>query len=157
MRVKIACNITTYYRGCILLGKRKSGAFDGMWCLPGGHANFGESIYRCAKRELFEETGLIHVPLNLFFIMEEIKKTEHYYHFFFYAILRKNKLIVKNGELDKFKEWCYFKINDFPKAVILSHRQAINNFIKIYRKHRRSENFGSKNSLKDKLVFSGID
>ena len=156
MNIKIACNIIIYSRGYILLGKRASAVFNDMWSLPGGHANFRESIYRCAKRELFEETGFSRVSLNLFFIIEEIKKTEHYYHFFFGVILKKDRPRVKNKEFDRFKEWRYFKINNFPKTIIPSHRHAINNFIKICRKYHRFENFVSNKNIRNQSFFEGI-
>jgi len=40
----------------ILLQKRKD---IGTWWVPGGYLELGETIEDCAKRELFEETGLI--------------------------------------------------------------------------------------------------
>jgi ADP-ribose pyrophosphatase YjhB (NUDIX family) len=33
-------------------------ADNGLWCLPGGHMEPGESAEECCIREIFEETGL---------------------------------------------------------------------------------------------------
>ncbi len=41
-----------------LLVKRKHEPQAGMWCLPGGFAELGETIDEAAVRELLEETGL---------------------------------------------------------------------------------------------------
>ncbi len=39
----------------VLLTKRKD---NGLWCLPGGKMESGESVEECCTREVFEETGL---------------------------------------------------------------------------------------------------
>ena len=44
--------------GRVLLGRRKGAHGDGTWALPGGHLEYFEAIEDCARREVFEETGL---------------------------------------------------------------------------------------------------
>ncbi len=42
----------------ILLVHRR-GSYEGMWCIPCGHVEWGEDIRTAAIRELWEETGLV--------------------------------------------------------------------------------------------------
>lgn len=39
----------------VLLTRRSD---NGLWCLPGGQMDSGESVEECCVREIFEETGL---------------------------------------------------------------------------------------------------
>src|SRR5437870_12552719 len=45
--------------GQILVLKRALGEATGGWYLPGGAVDPGESVEECARRELFEECGLV--------------------------------------------------------------------------------------------------
>lgn len=48
----------------VLLIKRRSWPFEGMWAIPGGFINMDESLETAAKRELQEETGVQDVYLE---------------------------------------------------------------------------------------------
>ncbi len=49
----------------VLLVRRGKPPAAGMWSLPGGAQELGETAGDCAKRELFEETGLHAGPVHL--------------------------------------------------------------------------------------------
>ncbi|MDR1934768.1 MAG: NUDIX domain-containing protein [Candidatus Accumulibacter sp.] len=49
----------------LLLRRANTGFFDGLYSLPGGHVEEGESIVQAAARELEEETGLRAAPGDL--------------------------------------------------------------------------------------------
>lgn len=48
----------------VLLIKRRSWPYEGMWAIPGGFVNIDESLETAAKRELQEETGVQDVYLE---------------------------------------------------------------------------------------------
>jgi len=51
--------IVVYGGDYVLLGKRKNAHGNRTWGFPGGHLENFESLEKCLKRELKEETGLI--------------------------------------------------------------------------------------------------
>jgi 8-oxo-dGTP pyrophosphatase MutT (NUDIX family) len=58
-----ACVLLTDDKNRLLLQRRTD---NGLWGLPGGSLEPGERLQEVAKRELFEETGLIAHSLKLF-------------------------------------------------------------------------------------------
>jgi 8-oxo-dGTP diphosphatase len=55
---RVGVGVLVFRAGRVLLGQRLGSHGAGSWAPPGGHLEFGESAERCARRELFEETGL---------------------------------------------------------------------------------------------------
>lgn len=70
--------------GNILLVHRKD---DGLWCLPGGITDPGETLAESVLRELQEETGIVGRVRQLLGIYDSrlwhSKKRIHFYHFLF--------------------------------------------------------------------------
>ncbi len=57
-KLRLGCSATIFdsSRQKILLTKRTD---NGLWCLPGGGVDAGESVSEACEREVLEETGLI--------------------------------------------------------------------------------------------------
>jgi 8-oxo-dGTP pyrophosphatase MutT (NUDIX family) len=80
------------------------------WSFPGGHANIGETPYKTAKRECFEETG--YIPKNkavgkLRFFWP--KKKQYTYSFF--VLIEKPYTPVLSSE---HRDYAWKKINKIP-------------------------------------------
>lgn len=106
-------------KGKVLLGRRKKAHGDGTWQFPGGHLEFGESIYDCARREVLEETGirirnLCYGPFTNDIFREEKK---HYVTLFILAEYESG--IAKVMEPDKCHRWGWFLWDHLPKPHFL--------------------------------------
>ncbi len=62
LRIGSCAVIFDEQREKVLLTRRSD---NGLWCLPGGKMEPGESIEECCRREVLEETGLIIEPKRL--------------------------------------------------------------------------------------------
>jgi 8-oxo-dGTP diphosphatase len=58
MRPSVGIAVIVIKGNQVLLGKRRQSHGDGTWAFPGGHLEFNETIEACARREVYEETGL---------------------------------------------------------------------------------------------------
>lgn len=45
-------------QGRVLLGRRASGEYAGLWCIPCGYVEWDEDVRAAAEREFREETGI---------------------------------------------------------------------------------------------------
>ncbi|MGE3064010.1 MAG: NUDIX hydrolase [Hyphomicrobiaceae bacterium] len=58
VRAKPAASAAVFRGGAVLIVERGAGALKGMWSLPGGHIEAGETARAAALREVNEETGV---------------------------------------------------------------------------------------------------
>jgi 8-oxo-dGTP diphosphatase len=65
----------------LLVNHKSAGQYD-FWLPPGGRLEGEESIFDCARREAFEETGLSVVPDRILYIQEFAEPGYHFCKFF---------------------------------------------------------------------------
>ncbi len=121
----VASNIVMKERE-ILLVKRKNDPFKGLWCLPMGFAESGESIESAALRELEEETGIHGKVVDL--VDVESGNSETYGDLLFLSF----EVEWVGGKLmagDDASEVNFFPFDHMPDMAFLSNVNAIKKFI----------------------------
>jgi 8-oxo-dGTP diphosphatase len=124
-RPAIGVAVIVMKNGKVLLGKRINSHGSGTWAFPGGHLEFNESIDDCAKREVFEETGLSIKNLQRAAFTNDIFEEEkkHYVTLFVVSEYDSGELQIK--EPDKCEEWNWFSWNEFPEPLFLSLKNLL--------------------------------
>ena len=62
--------------GRILLAQRSVPPGIGRWGFPGGMQELGETVHRCAERELLEETGIVADAVRTLNVIDSIRHDE---------------------------------------------------------------------------------
>jgi len=116
-------------KGQILLGLRKGSHGEGEWCFPGGHLEFGETVFATAKRETKEETGLDVKEFELISVADEMRYIEsdgkHYLNVGVKAIYNGGE--PKLMEPDKCEKWEWFDLDNLPDKILDGTEQIIGN------------------------------
>ena len=73
--------------GYVLLIKRDKAPRFGLWSIPGGKQEAGESLKNACKREVFEETGLNIDVKNIIAVVERRVEAFHYVVIDFFATI----------------------------------------------------------------------
>jgi ADP-ribose pyrophosphatase YjhB (NUDIX family) len=76
MTPKIAVNAVVFNeKREVLLARRTD---NGLWCIPGGHVELGETLSQACLRELFEETGLRARVIRLVGVYSDTQGSLHF-------------------------------------------------------------------------------
>ncbi len=62
--------------GRVLLARRANPPAQGLWSLPGGRIELGETVAEAARREVREECGVECGPLEVFHVVDRIFRDE---------------------------------------------------------------------------------
>ncbi len=117
-------------KGEALLGLRQGSHGAGEWCFPGGHLEWGETVFETAKREVKEETGLDVSRFELISVFDEMRyirtDNKHYLNIGVKAEYQGGE--PKLMEPDKCKEWRWFGLDNLPEKMLESTENIIKNY-----------------------------
>lgn len=82
----------------ILLVQRKYPPFQGMWALPGGFVEYGETTENAIVREIKEETGLETIIQSLLGVYSDPNRDPRGHTISVVYILEKKKGVVTSGD-----------------------------------------------------------
>jgi ADP-ribose pyrophosphatase YjhB (NUDIX family) len=118
--MKAGVNVAILRDGRVLLTKRKD---FGVWCLPGGHVDIGESIAEAAIREAAEETRL-DVQLNRLVGIYSIPKARAWVNLIVLFAGEPTGGVLR-AQQDEVLEMGYFHPDEIPRRLLWGHRQRI--------------------------------
>ena len=108
----------------VLLIKRRSWPYEGMWAIPGGFVNIDESLETAAKRELQEETGVQDVYLEQLYTFGDPGRDPRtrVITVVYFALLDSERLQVKAAEDAADVGW--FSVYDLP-SLAFDHEKIL--------------------------------
>ncbi|HCI79828.1 MAG TPA: NUDIX hydrolase, partial [Ktedonobacter sp.] len=109
----------------VLLVKRRSWPYEGMWAIPGGFVNMDESLENAAKRELHEETSVKDVYLEQLYTFGDPGRDPRtrVITVVYFALLNSDELQVKAG--DDAADVYWFSVYDLP-PLAFDHDKILN-------------------------------
>lgn len=115
-----------------LMGCRKGAHGEGTWTVPGGHLDFGESIERGAKREVFEETGVKITNIKVAGITNDIFKKENKHYITIWVTSKWKSGKPRITEPDKFLDLQWRDFKTLPRKLFLPWKQLLrSDFLKV--------------------------
>lgn len=114
----------------VLLGLRKGSHGAGEWSFPGGHLEFGETIFETAAREAKEECNLEVSDLELISVADERRyiKTDDKHYLNIGVKVKEASGEVRVMEPEKCLEWRWFSLNELPSPLFEGTELTIRNY-----------------------------
>ncbi len=116
LRPKVGVGVMVMKEGKILMGKRKASHGTGEYAWPGGHLEYMESFFDCARRETMEEAG-IEIENIRFILLSNFKQyaPKHYVHIGLVADWKSGE--PKVMEPDKLEAWDWYSLDALPQPL----------------------------------------
>lgn len=117
---KVGVGVMIFKNGKVLMGKRKNSHGSGEYASPGGHLEFGESFKECAKREVFEETGMEIENVKFMFLANLTSYPgKHYTHVQLTADWKSGE--PKVLEQEKCEGWAWYDLDKLPQPTFKTY------------------------------------
>lgn len=115
-------------QGEVLLGLRHGSHGAETWSFPGGHLEWGETIFACARREVQEETGLVIEPIDVVSVCDDHDWLEDGKHYITVGVLATyTGGEPKVMEPRKCREWRWFARHDVPEHLFGPTKRTLEN------------------------------
>ncbi|OGH73016.1 MAG: hypothetical protein A2921_00680 [Candidatus Magasanikbacteria bacterium RIFCSPLOWO2_01_FULL_43_20b] len=116
LRPKVGLGVMVMKKGKVLLGKRKGSHGEGMYCFPGGHLEYMESITESITREVTEEVGIEIKNIRFLCLYNEKEYApKHYVIIAFVADWKTGEPQVL--EPDKCESWGWYDMVNLPAPL----------------------------------------
>lgn len=114
----------------VLLGLRKGSHGAGEWSFPGGHLEWGESVFQTAIREAMEETGLVVSDLELISVADEMRYIDSDDKHYLNIGVRANSVDGEPQlmEPNKCEKWGWFDLENLPEDIFEGTLLTITNY-----------------------------
>lgn len=118
----------------ILLIKRATWPYKGYWALPGGLMDVGETVEKCALREVKEETGVTARIIMLVGVYSGPKRDPRGTTAAATYLMR---FVKMDGKADsESSDVRFFPINKIPKRLAFDHKRIIEDAFKLFFKRK---------------------
>lgn len=141
--------------GTFIIGKDqkvlliKSPKWGDQWLIPGGHIEFGETVFQTAKREAKEEVGINVRPLGVIAMAEEaLPKTfkagkKHFIYLEMICSATSKKVKIDNREISEYK-WC-----SMNEALMMAKHPLVKRVLREYILQAKKGKFNFINTSPD--------
>jgi 8-oxo-dGTP diphosphatase len=123
---KFGVGVILLRKNTILLGKRKGPRNPDTYGLPGGFLEYSETLEICAKREVFEETGLKDIDVFSLFLIRWNGNKEQYVDAIFGAKCEYGTPLVRESE--RVVSWEWYKLTDLPSPLYTPTKLALDQY-----------------------------
>ncbi|MBU1292910.1 NUDIX domain-containing protein [Patescibacteria group bacterium] len=128
-RPRVGVGVVIRRAGKILLGMRAGSHGAGLWALPGGFIEGGETFEETTCREVYEETGLTNLLVQgLISISNDCVYDKHFVSIGMLADCLEGEPVVM--EPHKSRNWKWFNLEELPEDIFLPSKRVLENWKK---------------------------